>query len=284
LSREAGASVGSGLHKQRLFALVNEQYAAHSREAAADGVAEAARAGGTGPVGDSTPSASSAASGESTQEQLSTSTPRGTPVALAEVRATTAVGDATPTVQPPREGVLAGPSAIAAGDTTAPSPNAAASLAPLLLALVAMTAHLPRQLLVSDAERVLPLVIRAIEVAAAGTSELALAPLQQAVAFSALQSLSTLTAAAPALVSVHVHHLVALLLVLARFNPKQPTQALLRVSAINALRAFTALPYHRLHPVRQAVVAGLVAALDDPKRAVRRRAGAARNEWLTFKA
>ena len=292
LSREAGASVGSGLHKQRLFALVHSQYVALSSE-----VDDAARTAES--CRDSPPSVDDAGSHGSTQRPLSASIPVGSPVAALAatvVHASTASQTDSSADEPPSTPALFGSNTnpLRAGSLSEPSDDsvvstgthaADAKLTPLLLALVAMAGHLPRQLLVSDAERVLPLVIRALDVAA-GQPPLSPvhAPLRQAVALSALASLTVFTTTSPALVSVHVHHLVSVLLALARFSTLRPTQALLRVTAINCLRAFTTLPYHRLHPVRQIVVAGLVAALDDPKRSVRRRAGAARNEWLTCKA
>ena len=59
-------------------------------------------------------------------------------------------------------------------------------------------------------------------------------------------------------------------------------RALVRAAALECLRALLVLPYNKLHPLRAAVIAGLVPALDDPRRAVRRRAAACRSDWLTL--
>jgi DNA repair/transcription protein MET18/MMS19 len=87
-------------------------------------------------------------------------------------------------------------------------------------------------------------------------------------------------------VASHIHTLVPVLVQLARASPDagagSRVPAFLRAAAVDCLRGFTALPYHRLHPVRPEVVKGLLPVLDDPKRAVRRLAAACRNEWMTL--
>lgn len=172
-----------------------------------------------------------------------------------------------------------------------------------------MVSHLPRSVLISDVERVLPLVIRALEVTSAADTAAAskhavsasrgnngaqkgdsavpqqppaFAELRHAVASSALTSLRLLVTHAPAHVSIHVHTLVPVLLALARYAPGKAAKPTVRATAVDCLRGLISLPYHRLHPVRQQVVSGLIPVLDDPKRAVRRRAGACRNDWLTI--
>lgn len=334
LSKAAGASTG-GLYRQKLFSLVFGQYSALRGSGNIAGSGNGG--GGAGGAGLLTPGpALSATSSMSTQEQLSISTPHGTPLVApppaphspVSTPIATSSGEASPTVLPARESasgaLAAAPSATAGAASAAPAAAAGSSplssrdagLVPLLLSLCAMAAHLPRAVLVGDVDRVLPLVIRALEVTAqpammmmaaasgkaGGKAASALlgaaahlrgsAPadavppaseLQTAVAVTALQSLRLLTTHAPTAVSVHVHSLVPVLLALSRYVPDRPSSTRVRATAVDCLRGFVALPYHRLHPVRQQVVSGLVPALDDPKRAVRRRAGACRNDWFTTK-
>ena len=60
-----------------------------------------------------------------------------------------------------------------------------------------------------------------------------------------------------------------------------PPRPLVRALALDCLRSVVAkLPHHAIHPIKGVVIQGLVPALDDDKRAVRRRAGACRNAWM----
>ena len=100
---------------------------------------------------------------------------------------------------------------------------------------------------------------------------------------SALRGLATLLQHTPGTVAPHVLALAPRLVRLARFQapPHAGARPLVRATAVDCLGALVArLPYHQLHPCRALVAEGLLAVLDDPHRAVRRRAGACRNAWL----
>ena len=81
-------------------------------------------------------------------------------------------------------------------------------------------------------------------------------------------------------VSPHLGSVTPLLIKLSK--PKKRNAPIVRARAIDCLRCLTALPYHKLHPYKDAVVRGLTAALDDPKHPVRRRAVCCRNDWMTL--
>lgn len=84
-------------------------------------------------------------------------------------------------------------------------------------------------------------------------------------------------------VGLQVHSIVPTLVALARNAPGALCQPMVRAGAVECLRALLqSLPHHKLFPIRGAVISGLLPALDDPKRAVRRRAAACRNEWMTL--
>jgi hypothetical protein len=55
-----------------------------------------------------------------------------------------------------------------------------------------------------------------------------------------------------------------------------------RLRALQCLEAVTVLPYHKIFPQRVTVTNALAAALDDPKRIVRKQAVRCRNEWFVL--
>jgi hypothetical protein len=184
-------------------------------------------------------------------------------------------------------GPLASPPLGARSHTPEPPAPVKGPTVALLLSLCSIATHLPQPVLLGDVDRVLPIVVRALELTVpAGPRGHAIAPaygeLRDAVAVSALLCLRTIITHAPASVATHLHSLVPVLVRLSRHDTGTSSRPLARCAAIDCLRGFTALPYHRLHPVRAAVVAGLINALDDPRRAVRRRAAAARSDWITL--
>jgi hypothetical protein len=229
----------------------------------------------------------------------------------------------------------------------------ALSPAGLFLSLCSLAAQLPRSVILSDAVKVLPIVVRALEVISdyqppresggagaslsagagwlGGASNAAAtatpadgldlfgrdcAELRDAIASSALLCLRILIKSAGAAVATHVHTLAPVLVLLAcskrlsilraqnaagmdpayvapaqdihsqrhqqQHRPLPSSRPLIRAAAIDCLRSLVSLPYHRIHPMRNPVIQGLLPALDDPKRAIRRRAAACRNEWITL--
>ena len=57
-----------------------------------------------------------------------------------------------------------------------------------------------------------------------------------------------------------------------------------RETALEALVAATSLPFSAVYPQRRAVAAAATAALDDPKRRVRRAAAKCRQVWQALDA
>ena len=135
-----------------------------------------------------------------------------------------------------------------------------------LLAVCGVAAGLPPSVLLSEVASTLPVVLVAV-----GASD-------EHVRVSALGTLRVFVRSAVHVVTPHLASVVPQLLELTHF----PGRAAVRAEAVDCLRAFTALPFAKLSPWRSKVVRGLVAALDDGKRAVRRRAVACRNEWITL--
>jgi hypothetical protein len=165
--------------------------------------------------------------------------------------------------------------------------GAGRSSAALLFAVCSMLTHLPPVVLLQDAGGNAALVVRALQMvgcaafcAGAGSED---GPtLVDSVRVAALKSLVCIVSRAPAAVEPHVIALAEPLLMLTRFAGAPAVRGprpLIRASALDALRALASLPHPRLHPVRERVLQGLLPALDDPKRNVRRRAGACRNDW-----
>jgi hypothetical protein len=166
-----------------------------------------------------------------------------------------------------------------------------------LFAVCSMLTHLPPAVLLQDAGGNMALVVRSLQLVAAsapagggggsdGAGPEPAAPdscatmVNDSVRVAALKSLVCIVTRAPAAAEPHVIALAEPLLSLARFaGAPQGPKPLVRACALDALRALAMLPHARLHPVREKVLRGLLPVLDDPKRVVRRRAGACRNDW-----
>jgi DNA repair/transcription protein MET18/MMS19 len=139
--------------------------------------------------------------------------------------------------------------------------------------------------LLQDAGGNMALVARALQLVGHDAAPVAppeCASLVDSVRVAALKSLVCIVTRAPASAEPHVISLAASLISLTRFagGPAEGgARPLVRAAALDALRALALLPHQRLHPVRDVVLRGLLPALDDPKRSVRRRAAACRNEW-----
>jgi hypothetical protein len=63
-------------------------------------------------------------------------------------------------------------------------------------------------------------------------------------------------------------------------RPLTPSSAQTRMAAIQCLKLVLKMPYAKIFPHRNTVVDGLLPALDDPKRTVRKQVVATRNEWF----
>jgi hypothetical protein len=161
----------------------------------------------------------------------------------------------------------------------------------LLLGVCCMAPCLPSALRGSEMERLVPVTVLALEHITTGAP---LPPhLADAVASSALhtfRALLTLPSGPPSF-GVHLHTVVPALLALG--GVARGHKPAVRALALDCLRDCVGPPpgattgtlftYAKLHPLRAAVTAGLGPALDDPRRAVRRRAAAARNDWYTMR-
>ena len=172
------------------------------------------------------------------------------------------------------------------GSGSVGAPAAAEGRAPLLLCLCAMSGQLPPAVVLGHIERLLPLVLRSLEVASAASP----APqgagaeeLRGALALAALTALRALVArAAPAVAASP--HFAALIGRLLAFTTRG--RVAVRAAAVDCIRGFAtaSVPFFRLKPVKGEILLGLIPALDDVRRAVRRRAAAARGDWSTLVA
>ena len=297
LSREAGAIV-AGLYKQKIFSAV---FAAYQRLHVALATSTLGSSPfGSGSQGSVSPRETVAAAEASTSDALLLEN-----LARSTARAVAAAGD---------DGNGSGGGArmprTTADERQPLTPNEAGRThraVPLLLSLCAIATHLPEAAMLSDIDNVLPVVLRALEHATfreprgasihsegsgSGTpssdatdmahSAQLFKPLHDAVVSSALTCLRTLIGRACTIVAAHLNALVPILLTLAQYRSGLDNRPLVRATAVDCLRGFTSLPYHSLHAVKQAVLEGLAPVLDDPKRSVRRRAAACRNEWATL--
>merc|ERR1711879_777723 len=81
------------------------------------------------------------------------------------------------------------------------------------------------------------------------------------------------------MVSEHVSAFVPALLRLTSFKPKMA----IRIAALDCLSSFITLPFYKIFPYQKKITNELSAALDDPKRAVRKAAVKCRNQWFGLK-
>ena len=173
--------------------------------------------------------------------------------------------------------------------------------APFLMAMCCMFSNFPATVASTEVPRVLPFAIRLLELAAVGsvqaggtvgaatvnasheaTGDAGIPSLSDVVSIAALHCVQMLVRHGPDAVATHLLTLVPLLLRLSVYSRWHQTRPAVRAVAIDCIRGLVGLPYHQLYAVRSTVISGLVPALDDPRRAIRRRAAACRNEWATL--
>lgn len=105
----------------------------------------------------------------------------------------------------------------------------------------------------------------------------------ESITLAALRVLSAVIQKADSkLVAVHLQSIIPPLLRLSDHSIE--SNPIVRGRCIETLIHMTNLPYQTLFPYKKQVSKSLVAALEDPKRVVRRRAVTCRNEWLTLSA
>lgn len=160
---------------------------------------------------------------------------------------------------------------------------------PLMLSICSFAIRLPQPILQGSLERLLPVILRALELASASDQSTLSSDVRSSIAEAALVALRTIVAiASPVVVnSVHLGSFISLLLAFSKIRTSP--RIFVRAAALECLRGLTSVGgsgasslFFKLHPFKTEVVKGLVESLDDPKRVVRSRAAAARNDWSTF--
>ncbi|GBG34115.1 MMS19 nucleotide excision repair protein-like [Hondaea fermentalgiana] len=133
-----------------------------------------------------------------------------------------------------------------------------------LLAAVQLIEHVPRAVMLQDAT--LSFLTRALQDPGLDVKTSALASISVLIEDNVQTAEPLLSTIIPLLLDLSVY--------------KPGLLARNRALAIDTLMAFTELPYNKIHTFRAEVSKSLSKALDDPKRAVRKRAVACRNRWL----
>lgn len=160
---------------------------------------------------------------------------------------------------------------------------------PLMLSICSFAIRLPQPILQGSLERLLPVILRALELASVSEQSSLSVDVRSSIAEAALVALRTIVAiASPVVVnSVHLGSFITLLLGFSRIRTSP--RIFVRAAALECLRGLTSAGasggsslFFKLHPFKSEVIKGLVETLDDPKRVVRSRAAAARNDWSTF--
>eukprot|EP00510_Aplanochytrium_minuta_P000332 CAMPEP_0184023124 /NCGR_PEP_ID=MMETSP0954-20121128/11123_1 /TAXON_ID=627963 /ORGANISM="Aplanochytrium sp, Strain PBS07" /LENGTH=1147 /DNA_ID=CAMNT_0026305847 /DNA_START=93 /DNA_END=3536 /DNA_ORIENTATION=- len=143
-----------------------------------------------------------------------------------------------------------------------------------LFALTKMLQHVPDSFILNDIEKVVPVLVMAL-----GSKFVN-------VKVSALSSLWMLVNEDVESLEPHLGTIVPLLLRLVSVSQKHDTilvRAADRVRAIDCLSGIaTSLPYPQIFPFKKTIGRGIMPALDDRKRAVRRKAVECKNLWLTL--
>jgi len=133
----------------------------------------------------------------------------------------------------------------------------------VLLALSHLLKHVPHTIIKQELQTLLPLLLQSLS---HPNPELRVATLDT-VTVLLRDDLKTL---AP-----HLSTLIPVLLDLMLYKPSKHV----RLNALACLGQIRLLPYQQLHPFRERVLATLGSALDDHKKAVRKAAAKARNQW-----
>ena len=157
-----------------------------------------------------------------------------------------------------------------------------------VVSAVSLMSHMPRQVIVDHIEVLMPLIVQAVQAR------------DEAQKVVGARTLASMMESIVDLVSGHVASLIPALLAMAtagggvggggesgesgEASDEAPYRASARLTALVCLTELTRVPFARLFPFRDRVVVGLQAALDDPKRVVRRAAVIARNEWALVSA
>jgi len=136
----------------------------------------------------------------------------------------------------------------------------------LLLALVQLMQNVPQGILMQEIQVVVLLLIQA------------LSNPDMDIRIGALATLTSTIKGHPELFEPHLNTLVPVALQLAQFT--SCTDSKVRRNAINCLIVFADYPYNKVHTLRPMITKELGNTLDDPKRAIRKRAVECRNKWM----
>eukprot|EP01122_Echinamoeba_exundans_P001216 TRINITY_DN111_c0_g2_i1.p1 TRINITY_DN111_c0_g2~~TRINITY_DN111_c0_g2_i1.p1 ORF type:complete len:1074 (-),score=258.07 TRINITY_DN111_c0_g2_i1:52-3033(-) len=140
----------------------------------------------------------------------------------------------------------------------------------ILTALGGLLKGLPQGALINSASTVVPLLLQALN-----------SP-DSSLRHETLTTFHLLMETDSNLLEQHLESLVPALLRIS--SDGTTTLPDTRKAALDCLLLFTKFPYHKIHPFKDRVVAGLKKALDDKKRQVRKAAVVCRNEWIVLTA
>lgn len=136
-----------------------------------------------------------------------------------------------------------------ARDPSAQQQNKEASIGPLLLSVAYLVQNVPKTVIVSELERVLPLLLSALTSSSA-SSKLVL---------SSLKTTHVLLSSAQDKMCDYLDSIVGPLLSLTAFKDS----VAVRIAAVQCLHALIDYPYHKLFPHQKAIIRGLEPVLDD---------------------
>lgn len=160
------------------------------------------------------------------------------------------------------------------------SAHSISSEGPTLLALGFMLENVPKTAILNEVDKILPLVVRALTL-------FSLSSLEQThdedqiksdanMYHAALRTLRILIIEAHEKCAKQLNVIVPALINLTRYDPSMEV----RMEALNCILQVRAIPVERLLLLRDTITTGLVPALDDRKRKVRKLAVKCRNEWF----
>ncbi|KAJ7020638.1 ARM repeat-containing protein [Mycena alexandri] len=151
-----------------------------------------------------------------------------------------------------------------------------------LIALTALLKAIPNAAYAHEMDELLPLLLRALPLPDAQIRANVLETLLAAAQATHAPTTSSTSSTHATVLAEHAATIVRAVLGYTRAETEL-TSTRIRISALRYLRTLPALiPYAVLHPVKAEALRVLGAALDDPKRAVRREAVDAREVWFKY--
>ncbi|XP_067037088.1 MMS19 nucleotide excision repair protein homolog isoform X2 [Acropora muricata] len=132
-----------------------------------------------------------------------------------------------------------------------------------LCALSHLLSWIPKQVLLSEVPRLMPLLVQSLSCD------------EQSLKLSTLHTMYSLMFDAPEIIARQVTSLVPILLRLSQFQISMK----IRMESLKCLGAMTTLPHHVVYPYKTKVCKTLADSVDDKKRLVRKEAVKCRNKW-----